>query len=193
MNFLPPHLLSFRHERILGHSYSLVPFVRHLASLMLLVLVIGALTHWATLHGKTKAVLGSVVLAAVFSVWLLPALYGPRYLTRGEAGLAEDEGGERADEDATDSLLAPSGAAAVEGKGGTVDGGDKQQQFVSFFGRHVPLREVARHWRSHVLMVLFMCVSGSGLLVINNVQVNGMASFPIRRLVIVLAVLNCIK
>jgi hypothetical protein len=47
----------------------------------------------------------------------------------------------------------------------------ESEKFVSFFGRHMPLREVMWHWRSYAMMAMFMCISGSGLLVINNVQV----------------------
>jgi hypothetical protein len=42
--------------------------------------------------------------------------------------------------------------------------------FVSFYGRHVPLSETVCMWRTYGLAVIFMCVAGAGILVINNVQ-----------------------
>lgn len=210
VNFLPPHLLSFDFElrRASPVSTSLSPFVRHLASLMLLILAIGAVTHWAALHGKTKAVMGSAVLLLVGGVWLLPMLYGPRYLRpedlQGAGGGSQqdkllsfdgnldsaydslipkqkeddddDEGDDEADDtdncisDGSDAHANSSTALLLSGGLPLLEG--KQQPFVSFFGRHVPLREVMCHWRSYVMMLMFMCISGSGLLVINNVQVG---------------------
>jgi hypothetical protein len=41
---------------------------------------------------------------------------------------------------------------------------------VSFYGRDVPLSETVTMWRCYALMAIFMCIAGSGLLVINNVQ-----------------------
>lgn len=200
-NFLPPHLLSFDFERRRASPTSLAPFVRHLATLMLLILAIGAVTHWATLHGKVKAIMGSVVLVVVGGVWLLPMLYGPRYLHKEDLvveqadrlgydgnldsaydSLLPEQDDEKGDEaslvtidhncisDSIDSspkvLLHAKGAEAGVGKPCL------SQPFVSFFGRHVPLREVMCHWRSYAIMCMFMCISGSGLLVTNNVQVR---------------------
>ena len=42
--------------------------------------------------------------------------------------------------------------------------------FLSFYDRHVPLRETVLTWRCYALMSVFMCVAGAGILVINNVQ-----------------------
>lgn len=42
--------------------------------------------------------------------------------------------------------------------------------FVSFYGRHVPLSQTMCMWRCYGLAVIFMCVAGAGILVINNVQ-----------------------
>jgi hypothetical protein len=43
-------------------------------------------------------------------------------------------------------------------------------EFISFYDRHVPLKETVTMWRCYALMVAFMCITGSGLLVINNIQ-----------------------
>lgn len=45
-----------------------------------------------------------------------------------------------------------------------------QPEFISFYNRHVPLQETITMWRCYALMFTFMCISGSGLLVINNIQ-----------------------
>jgi hypothetical protein len=42
--------------------------------------------------------------------------------------------------------------------------------FISFYQRHVPLKETVTMWRCYALMTAFMCIAGSGLLVINNIQ-----------------------
>ena len=49
------------------------------------------------------------------------------------------------------------------------DGSDAEQ-FVSFYGRHLHLRESLCTWRMYSIMVIFCIISGSGLLVINNIQ-----------------------
>ncbi|CAE7671412.1 unnamed protein product, partial [Symbiodinium microadriaticum] len=46
----------------------------------------------------------------------------------------------------------------------------QRASFVSYYGRHVPLNETVCMWRCYGLMVVFMCVAGAGLLVINNIQ-----------------------
>jgi hypothetical protein len=192
VNFLPPHLLSFNHERRLGQPYSLAPFVRHLGSVMLLILVIGGVTHWAELHGKVKAVLGSSVLGAVFLVWALPPLYGPRYLLQADIRHVDEMPYDGNMDSAYDTLIPEEeqhenesviknddhcksnydsnneNSKVLLNNGGSLSEG---KPFISFFGRHVALREVMCHWRSHLMMAMFMCISGSGLLVINNVQV----------------------
>lgn len=43
-------------------------------------------------------------------------------------------------------------------------------EFISFYNRHVPLKETVTMWRCYALMATFMCITGSGLLVINNIQ-----------------------
>ena len=45
-----------------------------------------------------------------------------------------------------------------------------QVEFISYYGRHVPLSESLRTWRIYCIMVIFCIVAGSGILVINNIQ-----------------------
>jgi hypothetical protein len=42
--------------------------------------------------------------------------------------------------------------------------------FISFYSRHVPLEETVTMWRCYAVMFIFLCLAGSGLLVINNIQ-----------------------
>jgi hypothetical protein len=140
---------------------------------MVMILTIGAITHWVQLHGKTKAVMGSSVLVAVFAVWALPLLYGPRYLKKSDIECVEEN--DQCGDTAQDRLL-PQEDDCDEGdhlqcSTNKSDRETEEKPFVSFFGRHVPLKEVMCHWRSHMIMLMFMFISGSGLLVINNVQV----------------------
>ena len=183
VNFIPRRLVSFDYEIRNGYGYSLVPFVRHLSTVMILILTIGAITHWAVLHGKIKAIMGSFVLVVVFSVWLLPMLYGPRYLNKSDVDIERDLS---VDDNSTYDRLIPDEQSSevivsnensidsdyerskLLGRGSKSDG----KAFVSFFGRHMPLREVMWEWRTHLVMAMFMFISGSGLLVINNVQVS---------------------
>lgn len=52
----------------------------------------------------------------------------------------------------------------------TVQQATSPPEFISFFNRHVPLQETITMWRCYAIMFTFMCITGSGILVINNIQ-----------------------
>ena len=151
---------------------------------MLLIIVVGAVRNWANLDGVANGVMGAGVALWVLLVWAIPSYYGPSFMTP-EDMLPEEEVSPLLG-DSCQSPLVPSrdtSPSAMQqyleadecSKGAVVvangiDARGHAEDFVSYFGKEVPLSEVVCNWRSYAMMGFFMCVSGSGLLVINNIQ-----------------------
>lgn len=165
-NFLPPHAVSLNFERVRGRRTSVAPYVYHLVLLMLLIIIIGAVRHWVEVSGVVSGVMGSVIAVYVITVFALPHLYGPLFMSAEEVAGPVEEVVALLDNERSSATVESSGGDNTSLHSPDAEG----EHFVSFFGREVPLSEVIWSWRSYAMMTFFMCVSGSGLLVINNIQ-----------------------
>jgi hypothetical protein len=139
--------------------------VYHLAVLMLIIVIIGAVRHWVDVSGVVSGVMGTVVALYVVTVFALPHLYGPLFMTPQELAGPDEEAASLLD---NESSVNAEDSKVLSGASPAPDHGS--EHFISYFGREVPLSEVIWSWRSYAMMFFFMCVAGSGLLVINNIQ-----------------------
>ena len=149
----------------MGSSTSLRPFAIHLGVLLGLIAIIGAIVQWSAPPAPLRDVMGIATILTVGVVNVLPRYY----LDRFNVGTACDPSGTD-DTGEVDSDVSQHSTSPLQITSESSLDTCNQNQFVSFYGRNMPLYEVMQTWRVYGIMLVLACISGSGLLVTNNIQ-----------------------
>ena len=167
-NLLPAEEIPFRKT----DSKSMAPFIIHWIVLFLVIFTIGVLQFLLELPDYVNTISSTVLLITLFTMVAIPGFYGPRYITIDNRANDASSFSSRA------ALVASVGKAKQDA---SLDDDEAEEIQMAetpasscFYGDSVPFLTAIFTWRFWAMYMIFLTMTGVGLMVIYNV--NAIAS-----------------